>query len=385
MNVKTRGAMAALAAMVLFAPSALAQTAGKGSVGGSIGVPFFLADEDTKNGQSPRLLGQFQFQYAMNNRNRVAFGAGYGWVGYKAGTVAPYRMFHPGLNDSVAVMDDALTKVVPVSATFFHSFADQGKGWAPYAGLGVNVTRLEIVNDRQKIKDPATFDSYVNWAPGIHAQGGTELFVGSKKNVAFDWNVRFAKLFSKDEEQFPSGFTGPHTYMAINFGVNVYFWPVGHKPIETVPQPAPEGAPSAPEAAPVAPAPATPDTTLTPPPSPPPPPTPPDTARVDTTRAPGGSQQSPVSTILRREGAPPKIAPVAPAAGSAAVSATATKVAPRVLTVDDEGEEAMCPAPSVDPASSGMFGVPGVPVAPPRPPADDQPTPERSPEGSATP
>jgi hypothetical protein len=381
LNLKTCGAVAAFAALVVIAPGVSAQgTAGKGALGGILGVPFFLADEDTKNGQSPRILAQGQFQYAFTPKTRVAIGAGFGWIGYKEGTVAPYRMFHPGLGDSVQVMDDVLTKFQPITVSLLRSFRDQGKGWVPYAGGGVNLTRIEIVNDRRKIKDPATFDSYVNWAPGVQAQGGFEYFLGSNQNVSFDGHARLSKLFSKDEEKFPSGFTGPHTYFSVNFGVNVYFWPIGHKPIETAPAPAPEAI--APEA------PASPDTTVAPdttivPPSPPPPtPGTPDTTVVpdttvtpDTTLAPGSRQSSLVRPSAKT---PPAAATPAPAAGRA-VSTTGSPA----------DEPAICPLPtSSDEVVGGMFGVPGVPgpAAPPR--REDAPPEEPGrpgPEGSATP
>ena len=377
MNLKNCGAVAAFAAVVAIAPSVSAQgTAGKGAVGGIIGVPFFLADEDTKNGQSPRILAQGQFQYAITSKTRLALSAGYGWIGYKSGTPSPYKLWDPGTGDSVQVMDDVLTKFQPISATFLRSFRAQGKGFVPYAGLGVNLTRIEIVNKRQKIKDPATFDPYVNWAPGVHAQGGFEYFLSSNQNVSFDGHGRFAKLFSKDEAQFPSGFTGPHAYFTLNFGVNVYFWPIGRKPIEVAPQPEPETvpAPIAPEtSAPpdtVAPAPAP-----VPPPPPPPPPTPetPDTTVTpDTTRAPGSQ-----SSILQRTSAVSAPAPSAKTKVAATPSAAAAKPA-------DDDTTAVCPVRPASEGTSGMFGVPGIPVTPPK--AEEAPPPEvRSPEGSPTP
>lgn len=384
MNVNIRGAVAAFVAMVAMAPHVAAQgTAGKGAISGIVGVPIFLGDEDTKNGQSPRILAQGQFLYCFTNQTRLALSAGYGWIGYKSGTPAPYPLYHPGLNDSVLVMDDALTKFQPISATLLRSFNAQGKGFVPYVGAGINLTRIEIVNDRRMIKDPVTFDSYVNWAPGVQAQGGFEYFVGDNGSVSFDGHGRFAKLFSKDEAQFPSGFTGPHSYVTINFGVNVYFWPVGRKPLETAPQPVPEPAPDA--LAPVAPAVID---TLTPPPVPEPVPTPapapPDTTVTpDTTRAPGSQ-----SSILHRG----TTAVSEPAAKATPAAPPSTHASAPLIVLPPESESALCPTPPASAQTSGMFGVPGVPVVPPKaedaPPlrTSERPAPDdRSPEGSATP
>jgi len=77
--------------MALCASDAFAQepTTGKGSIGMTLGAPFFLADDDTKEGQSPRLFGLANFQYVMSPKSRLSASFGYGWVGYKDGTLAP--------------------------------------------------------------------------------------------------------------------------------------------------------------------------------------------------------------------------------------------------------------------------------------------------------
>jgi hypothetical protein len=149
-------------------------------------------------------------------------------------------------------------------------------------GFGATIDRMEIVNQRRRIKDPATFAEWVKWAPGVHAIIGQEYFMPSKPTVSLDFSVRYTYLFSKDAKRFPSGFTGNDSWLTGAFGVNVHFWP-GGKPIETAEEPVPEPAPET--LAPVAPAtPAPPDTT----PAPVPAPAPPDTtvAPPDTTVAP---------------------------------------------------------------------------------------------------
>ena len=166
-------------------------------------------------------------------------------------------------------MQDVLTKIQPITATLIYSFEHDATKWAPYAGLGPNITRMEIVEKRKRIKDPATFDEWVNWSFGAHALAGTELWMGEDKTVSLDWSLRWTYLFSKDTERFPSGFTGDDSYFNFNFGVNVYFWP-GGKPIETAKEPGARAhARDAPAPVPGTPAPPTtpaqPDTTKAPP------------------------------------------------------------------------------------------------------------------------
>jgi hypothetical protein len=337
--------------MAACASTAAAQApVGKGSLGGTIGAPFVTADSVTAAGQSPRLNLQGTFQYVMTPRTRIAASFGYGWVAYKEGTLAPYKVVGPTTPDSTEFRDLMLTKFIPIELTLIHAFKDQGKGWVPYLGLGASLTEIQIVNDLDKIKDPVTYETYVNWAPGVHARAGTEYFLPSNKNVAFDWNAHWSYLFSKDEERFPSGFTGPHSYLTINFGVNVYFWPIGYKPIEVQQAPAAE----APAAAPSEPG-------LPPPPAPTPPETP---SAPDTTKAPPAPQSHSSAAGTRVEAATP-----------------ATPVPAATVLAAEDSSAASCPVPPTSGASGsggGMFGIPG-----PRPAGDGAPA--RSPQPDASP
>ncbi len=363
MNLRSCGAIAVFAAMAVCASTASAQeTVGKGSLGATLGAPFFLADADTKEGQNSRLVGLANFQYVFTPKSRLAVTFGYGWVAYQDGTRAPYKVVGPSTPDSTILKDLMLTKYVPLALTYLRSFKDQGKGWVPYLGLGANLTRLEIVNDRDKIKDPATFESYVNWAPGVQVRGGSEYFLPSNKNVAFDLNAHWSYLFSKDEERFPSGFTGPHSYMSINFGVNVYFWPIGYKPIEVPKGPeaeAPAIAPTEP-GLPPPPAPApTPDPTPDPPPVP--------QSEPDTTKAPPAPQlKTSAATVVK--------------------PAAVKSVAAEAVTASEDTTAVSCPIPPTPGAAgsgSGMFGIPGSPPA--NGGAARTPQPDSSPEERPTP
>lgn len=273
---------------------------GQGSLGARIGVPYFLADKDTKDGQRPRLLFLANFGYRFSPGWRLMTDFGFGWIGYRDEAPTPYKVV--SRTDSVMVKQDLLTKIVPIDATIIKVLSPDAKKWSPYVGFGASMVRMEIVNQRRKIQDPATFANWVKWAPGVHAIVGQEFFMPSKPTVSLDFSVRWTYLFSKDTKRFPSGFTGNDSYLSGNFGVNVHFWP-GNKPIVTEQEPAPEPVPEtlAPEApAPTdslpPPAPTPPDTTSAPAPAP----APPDT----TQRAPAvGAAQS---VLVRAPVAPPE-------------------------------------------------------------------------------
>ena len=271
MSLRTRWAVAvAIAATAASVSNAFAQPKpGMGSLGINAGVPFFTGDADTRYGQRPRLLINGNFQYKFSPSWRLATGFGYGWIGYREDAPSPYPMRDPDTGDSVHVMRDVLTKVQPIYASMLRSFKPNATKWSPYAGGGLTITRMEIVEKRQRIKDPATFAEWVNWSFGANALAGTELWMGESKTVSLDWTVRWTYLFSKNEKDFPTGFTGNDSFLNFNFGVNVYFWP-GGKPIETAKEPVPEPA-SAPAVAPTPEAPATPavpDSTPRTPPTP---------------------------------------------------------------------------------------------------------------------
>ena len=271
MSLRTRWAVAvAIAATAASVSNAFAQPKpGQGSLGFIVGVPFFTGDVDTRYGQRARLIFNANFQYKINPTWRLATGFGYGWIGYRADAPSPYVLDPDG--EPMSTKQDVLTKIQPITATMIRSFKPAATKWSPYAGGGINITRMEIVNKRVVIKDPATFDKWVNWSPGLHGLFGTELWMGENKTVSLDWSVRWTYLFSKDTEHFPSGFTNDDSYFNFNFGVNAYFWP-GGKPIETAQEPVPEPAPAlAPAVAPTPEAPATPavpDSTPKTPPTP---------------------------------------------------------------------------------------------------------------------
>jgi hypothetical protein len=235
---------------------------GQGSIGMRIGAPYFLSDSDTKLGQKPRPLFSANFGYRFSPGWRLMTDFGFGWVVYKDDEPAPYKVVNE--TDSVSTRQDLMTKIVPIDATLIRNLNADAKKWSPYVGVGITINRMEIDNQRRKIQDPATFKPWVDWAPGIHAILGQELFIPAKPTVALDFSIKYTYLFSKNEKDFPSGFTENDAFLAFNFGVNVHFWP-GGKPVEVAPAPTPEAPPETLTPAPAAPS----DTTGTPSPSPP--------------------------------------------------------------------------------------------------------------------
>jgi len=321
LSIRARWAIAVLlAATAATVSNAYAQPKpGQGSLGARIGVPYFLSDFDTKDGQKPRLLASANFGYRFSPNWRLMTDFGFGWVVYKDDAPLPYKVTNS--TDSIQVKQDLMTKIVPVDATLIHVFDGDAKKWSPYIGAGLSITRMEIDNQRRKIQDPATFKPWINWAPGVHAMIGEELFLQSNENVSLDFSIRYTYLFSENTEDFPSGFTGKDSYLNASFGVNVHFWPGGKKPVEAV-APVPETAPETLTPAPV-PVPAPSDTTQSP--------APPDT-----------TQKTPAPPDTTRSPAPPDTTQKSPAPPGSSGSV--------LMNAPQEAE--------ADPYGFGAFGVP---------------------------
>ena len=335
MSVRTRWAIAVfLAAAAATVSNAYAQPKpGQGSLGARIGVPYFLSDSDTKDGQKPRILATANFGYRISPNWRLMTDFGFGWVIYKDDALLPYKVTNS--TDSIQVKQDLMTKIVPIDATLIHVFDGNATKWSPYIGAGFTINRMEIDNQRRKIQDPATFKPWVNWAPGVHAILGEEYFIPANPNVSLDFSLRYTYLFSENTKDFPSGFTGNDSYLDLAFGVNVHFWPGGKKPVEAV-APAPE---TAPETLTPVPVPAPSDSTQSP--------APPDTTRSpappDTTRSPAPpdtTQKSPSP-----QGSSGSILQNAPQGSSGSVLLLN---APQELNAPPEADE----------SGFGAFGVP---------------------------
>ncbi len=247
-------ALLALGLAALSHPAGAQDTPGKGSLGGTLGVPLMLADEDLSGGLRPRAMMKLHFQYVMTPLWRLSFRVGFGWTGYSAEEPMPYPMYSSsGGVDSTGV--DVLAYLYPftASAVYTRSVAE---GWKIVAGGGVGVYNVKVVNDRIRIFDPVTFERVSLWSPGLTLEAGTEYAIPANRNVSLEGNVTFHKMLHGDEERFPSGFAGPHAFLDVNFGVNVYFRLPGSEPTvtpvlggqegETTPPPAPPTTPNTP-------------------------------------------------------------------------------------------------------------------------------------------
>jgi hypothetical protein len=215
-------ALAILASGVAVFPySANAQYAPeKGSIGATIGVPFFITDSDMSTGQRPRIILKYHLAYAITDKWRFSTRGGFGWVGYDR-VQAPFPLPECcGTYDLTKVDQLSIVKPFTFVMHYTHVLSDT---WMLFGGLGPGIYGIDIQNDRKTIHDPVTFERFKWWSPGISLEGGAELFIPANRNVSLEFMSTYNWIFSAEYERYPSGYKGDHSYIDFNFGVNVYF------------------------------------------------------------------------------------------------------------------------------------------------------------------
>lgn len=216
-------ALAILALGVAVVPySAKAQYGSeRGSLGATIGVPFFVTDSDMKTGLRPRLMFKYHFGYVITESWRFSTRGGFGWTGY-SDVPAPFPLQQCCGNPPDLTKGDQLSTVMPFTFTmdYTHSLSES---WMLFAGLGPGLYYLNLKNDRKTIHDPVTYERFNWWSPGVSLEAGGEFFFPTNRNVSLEFMSTYNYIFSSDEDSYPSGYNGNHSFVDFNFGVNVYF------------------------------------------------------------------------------------------------------------------------------------------------------------------
>jgi hypothetical protein len=243
---------------------------GKGSLGGSLGIPFLYATQEMRAGQRPRIIAKGHFQYIFTPSMRLSLRAGFGWTDYSADQMAPYPLPSDNTTQSSAFYDttrvDQITTLMPFTAALVHTGDLSGSGsWKWFGGAGLGVYHINVMNDRRTVKDPETFKSLSYVSPGANAELGLEYFLPANKNISLEWLGTGHFLFPTHAGDFPSGYSGRHGFVDLSFGVNVYFGTGG---VDVTPEPGPAKQPAKNKPEGEAPAPATPPQPPAPPPSP---------------------------------------------------------------------------------------------------------------------
>jgi hypothetical protein len=212
---------------------------GQASLGGGLGLSYFLGDADytkERNGppgdrdvwdtRSAKMRGAFaaNLRYTASNRWRWQISPGFLWTGYKDNARAPFRTdYFP--NDSL--MGNWLTLVMPAHAQIqmLHHIGP----WLIHEGVGGGAYRVWIEQDRHVVKDPVTKKLHRGFYPGVTGEIGAERFLKAMNSVSLEWTAASHLIFATRDEQFPSGFNSNVWTAEVRFGANYHFNPTAAK------------------------------------------------------------------------------------------------------------------------------------------------------------
>jgi len=213
-----RLALAATAMGLAISPSLVhAQyVAGKGSLGGSLGVPVIMATSELKEGQHLRLMAKGHFQYVISPDWRLSLRGGFGWWTYSSKAKAPFVLQADSPEgDSTRVDQFTLLNPFTAAVVFTHRFDES---WQTFVGGGPGMYRINIENDHRTIFDPVTHERFRTWSPGVTGELGMEYFIPANRNVSLEGVGTIHYLLKTHEDKFPSGYSGHHAFLDLSLG-----------------------------------------------------------------------------------------------------------------------------------------------------------------------
>jgi outer membrane protein W len=182
--------------------------AGKGSLGGSIGVMKMLEDEDISKKAGMRGMGDFRMRYFFSDKFTTVITTGFGWTGYPSDTnrIATQLPLTFGLElrpyGNKRVAGGRLVPRIGFGGGFY--------SWVVETKIGRNV-----------IKDPQTKALLRKTDPGAYGEVGVEYT--ASPNVGVSAGVLYHYIFSEDKTKFPTAFGGNDAFFQVRVGVNYYF------------------------------------------------------------------------------------------------------------------------------------------------------------------
>lgn len=219
-----RGGLLAFLLTGVFAPAYASDLTGSAFVGFRGGGALFtsglnydrLRSIDPSSGKitlwdtsvKPRLSGDLVFGYVWSDHLTLDLWTSWGWSRFESNA--------PGAADSFYVVTS-----VPVLLGVRY-LARDGHPWRPYVGVGGGVYWWSMLNkDLSAAKDPATYQRLRKGVPGLYGNLGVERRFS--KYIGGTGDVVYHHLFSKDLEDFPSGFNENKTYVQVRVGISFYF------------------------------------------------------------------------------------------------------------------------------------------------------------------
>ena len=198
-------AIAGIVFCCLSTPCLSADVTGRAFITSAVGTLTFISDE-YMNGNAldssvkPRFYGQMGFGYAFKPYLAATANAGFGWEAY-------------------SFDDDRLVTMVPVAVGAEYRLGT-GK-YVPRAGAGFGLYHWSVLQDRRVLKDAVTREELTRNDFGVYGLVGVDYFAVPSISVSFD--VTGHRIFSADEDAFPSGYGLNDDMLMFRVGVRYYF------------------------------------------------------------------------------------------------------------------------------------------------------------------
>jgi hypothetical protein len=216
-----RSAGIALLAVLAVAPACLAgegMTAGRGAIGGQLGISRFWADADYSEGASSRLAFSGHFRYVLGPRFRWQISPGFTWSGYSSKVPMPVP---DGNFPQDRQKNTNLVLLLPMS--FQLQYLVHTKRWHYHLGVGPGIYRLWIENERVPLVDPVSFFRHQGLYAGVSGELGVERFVRSLPSTSVEASVATHWVFAQRDDQFPTGYNSFLAATEVRVGANYYF------------------------------------------------------------------------------------------------------------------------------------------------------------------
>lgn len=203
-----------------------AYEAGKGGIGGQVGVSYFRFDRafgsdwfgDYSAGAQLRFSFAGQFRYAMTDHLRLQVSPGFTWSAYGSRYPAPvFDLNFPEDNDK----SNYLTLVVPVTAQF--QYVIKRDWWLYHAGVGPGLYRVWVENHRKVLKDPVSLRLHRGIYPGGTVEFGAERFFKSLPTTSIEAVLVGHLVLAQDDDAFVSGINSNLNAVEFRLGTNYYF------------------------------------------------------------------------------------------------------------------------------------------------------------------
>lgn len=176
---------------------------GYGGVGFRGGIPKFTGDADIKKDATPRLSGDFTFNYVYDDHLVADLNVGYAWN---------------RLGDDP---NRYMVSSVPMTLGARYLFGRQSR-IHPFIGAGGGVYIWTVqTKDLGAGKDPITFERLRRGSLGFYGTAGVERRMS--KYVVASADVLYHSIRAQNETDFPSGYNGNKSYFQARLGVSFFF------------------------------------------------------------------------------------------------------------------------------------------------------------------